>query len=234
MVKDLKVLELNLKVYVLKNIRSNEALAKIAELIDKSLAYESNFLDFHNKNMFKGYCYNSLFPLEGDGVYKNGKVYSIKIRTINKELAEHFKLYLCDEKTKCLKGLTVEERVIPKKHIEKIYSITPCVIKTDTGYWRGNLSLADYENRIKSNLIKKYNQLLQRKIEENFPVYNFIFFDNKKPVSTVMKDVELLGDKLTLIISDDEESQDLAYLALGTGIGEANGRGFGFVNYKYL
>ncbi|EQB88076.1 CRISPR-associated endoribonuclease Cas6 [Clostridium punense] len=232
--KDLNVLELNLKVYVLKNIRSNEALAKIAELIDKSLARESDFLEFHNKNMFKGYCFNSLFPLEDNGVYKNGRVYNIKIRTINRELAQHFKKYLCDEKTECLKSLTIEEKTLPQKHIEKIYSITPCVIKTDMGYWRGNLSLADYENRIKSNLIKKYNQFLQTELEEKFPVYNFISFDNKKPVSTVVKNVELLGDKVTLVISDDEESQKLAYLALGTGIGESNSRGFGFVNFRCL
>ncbi|MPM80204.1 hypothetical protein SDC9_127251 [bioreactor metagenome] len=149
-------------------------------------------------------------------------------------MAQHFKKYLCDEKTEYLKSLTIEEKTLPKKHIEKIYSITPCVIKTAMGYWKGNLSLDDYENRIKSNLIKKYNQFLQTEIDENFPIYNFIAFDNKKPVSTVVKDVELLGDKVTLVISDDEESQKLAYLALGTGIGESNSRGCGFVNFRYL
>ena len=44
----------------------------------------------------------------------------------------------------------------------------------------------------------------------------------------------LLGDKLQLTVADDEVSQRIAYMTLGTGIGENNGRGMGFVNFRWL
>ena len=47
------------------------------------------------------------------------------------------------------------------------------------------------------------------------------------------KNVVLLGDKLSLTISKDERAQELAYMALGTGIGENNARGCGFLSYRY-
>ena len=44
----------------------------------------------------------------------------------------------------------------------------------------------------------------------------------------------LLGDKISLNISDDKLAQDLAYMALGTGLLEVNSRGAGFTNYRWL
>ena len=53
-------------------------------------------------------------------------------------------------------------------------------------------------------------------------------------ISVNYKNIKLLGDKLQLNIADDKLSQKIAYMALGTGLGENNSRGLGFVNFRYL
>lgn len=230
----IRVHELTLKVYLLKNIYSKEALEKISQIIDKCLTKDENLLNFHTNNKFKNYCLNSFFPLENDKINKEGKIYSVKIRTIDEKLAEYLKKNLVNEYTDYIKALTIEDKIINQKYIEKIYSITPCVIKTDNGYWKGNLSLDEFEKRIKENLIKKYNNYFDTKLDENFQLFNMIKFENIKPISTKYKSISILGDKLTLTIAENTAAQDLAYMALGTGVGEMGSRGFGFINYKYL
>ena len=105
------------------------------------------------------------------------------------------------------------------KIFEKVYTLTPALIKSKEGYWEDNISRDEYEERIKVNLIKKYNDFTGEKLDENFKLYKGKVF---------------LGDKLSFIVSDNEIAQKLWYMSLGTGILENNSRGCGFVNYKYL
>lgn len=229
-----KIYELTLKVFLMRNIRNEDALEKIANLIDKSLSKDKDLLNFHEKNIYKFYTFNSFYPIEKSKIYKEGKIYSIKIRTVSADLVDYFKKNLVNEYTDYIKALTLECSTIPKKYIERIYSITPVVIKTEEGYWKGKLCLDDFEKRIKDNLIKKFNNYYDTKIDEDFTLFKFIKFENHKPISSKYKNINILGDKLTLVIDENESAQKLAYLALGTSIGEMNARGYGFVNYKWI
>jgi CRISPR-associated endoribonuclease Cas6 len=228
------VYEITLKVYLLRSINVEEAQQKIAELIDKSLGKNSGFLDLHNKNIFKNYCFNSFYPIDKSGIYKADNIYTVKIRTISKDLGKYFNNVLANEYTDCIKGLVTDIRIIPKKHIEKIYSITPLILKNNDGYWKGSLGFEEFEKRVKENLIKKYNFINDEKLDENFDLYTFIEIKNKKPIATSYKGKLILGDKISIVISDDIRAQELAYMALGTGIGEMNARGQGFVNFRWL
>ncbi|GAA0123524.1 MAG: CRISPR-associated endoribonuclease Cas6 [Clostridium argentinense] len=230
----MKVYEITLKIFLLKDLPMNNAYEQLSELIDKSLCKDEELLTLHNENKYKYYTFALPYKLEQDKIYRAGNLYSVKIRTVDEKILENLKTQLVNMYTSVIKALTIEVKVIPKKHISTIYSITPIVIKTDNGYWKGNLSLDQYEKRIKENLIKKYNQFFNEKINEDFPLYNFIKFDNKKPIGIKYKNITLLGDKLTLNIADDEISQRMAYLALGAGLGEISSRGMGFVNYKWI
>ncbi|MBU5593327.1 CRISPR-associated endoribonuclease Cas6 [Clostridium sp. MSJ-4] len=230
----MKVYELTLKIFLIKDLPLDQAYEELSELIDKSLCKDTELLALHNENRYKYYTFSLPYKLEEDKIYKAGNIYSVKIRTIDEKILRNFKTQLVNMYTSIIKALTVEIKVIPKKHISTLYSITPIIIKTDKGYWKGNLSLDQYEKRIKENLIKKYNQFFDEKINENFPLYNFIRFDNKKPIGIKYKNITLLGDKITLNISDDEISQNIAYLALGAGLGEMCPRGMGFLNYKWM
>ena len=226
--------EIKLKLYLLKDIALNNLQEKICSFIDNGLAKNDELLKLHQQNKFKNYCFDSLFPIEKDKVYKKNKIYTLTIRTIDNYLAEFFYSKLVNEYDDFIKGLTTEIRIIPKKYIEKIYSITPAILKCENGYWKNNISFGDYERRLKENLIKKYNSFMQTKIDEDFPLYTSIEFKNNIPIASEYKNIKVLGDKLILHISEDELSQQIAYMTIGTGIFEMNARGYGFINYRWL
>ncbi|MBU3161255.1 CRISPR-associated endoribonuclease Cas6 [Clostridium frigoris] len=230
----MKVWQLALKVYIKKNIKMEESQVEISRIIDSCLAKEKDFLKFHSINQYKNYTFSSFYPLEKNKVYLAGKIYTITLRTVDEKIVNHFKKFLDNESSDMLKALSVEIKTVPKKYIERIYSITSVVAKFENGYWRTNESLESFEKRLKENLIKKYNDFTNQKINEEFDLFTFMKFENKKPISTNYKNIKMLGDKLTLNVSENKLAQELAYFALGTGLLEMNGRGYGYVNYKWL
>lgn len=223
-----------IKVYLLKNIKSKIVLEKIAELVDQTLSKDEEFLQLHKENRFKFYCFDGLFPLAENGVYKEGGIYSFRLRSVDNELSEFLKKNIALAATKYIKVLTVQVKTIPKRPIEKLYSITPVVLKHHAGYWQGHLTITDFERRLKENLIKKQNIFYQNKLDEDFQFHNQIEFNNVKPIASVFKDITILGDKVTLYISENETAQALAYFALGAGLLEMSSRGYGFCGYRFL
>lgn len=231
----LQVFEVSIKLYLLRNIEHKNINKFITSFIDSGLAKDERLLNFHNVNTYKNYTYNSFYPIEKDKIYKKDNIYTIQIRTVDKDLAQYFCGFLKNHWTNDIKALTVDVKIIPKRLIDNLYSITPVIIKNDEfGYWRNNLSISDYERRLKENLIKKYNKIFNFKIDENFSLFTSIEIVNEKPIGFPYKDKIILGDKIKLYISDNKSAQELAYMSLGTGIGEINGRGAGYVNYKWL
>lgn len=230
----MKVWELKLKVYLKKNIPMEESQIQICKIIDNCLTKDQQFLDFHNNNKYKNYVYSSFYPIEKNKVYLAGKIYTVTLRTVDERLMKHFKKFLENESSLVIKALVLEIKIIPRKYIERIYSITPVVLKLESGYWRTNESLEIFEKRLKENLIKKYNNFTNNKINEEIDLFTFMKFDNIKPIATKYKDIKMMGDKITLNVDGNNLAQELAYFALGTGLLEMNARGFGFVNYKWL
>ncbi|NFG62983.1 MULTISPECIES: CRISPR-associated endoribonuclease Cas6 [unclassified Clostridium] len=230
----MNVFQIKLKVFLLEDIILENLQSNLSAFIDKGLSKNEELLKFHKSNKFKYYCFDSLYPIEKDKVYKKNNVYTLTIRTIDKNLAKFFNNVLVNEFDNYIKALTSEIRIIPKKHIDKIYSITPAIMKSNNGYWKSKMTLDDFERRLKENLIKKYNSILDTKINEDFDLYTTIEFKNKKPIATSYKEIKLLGDKISLNIAENEMAQNLAYMSIGTGILENNGRGFGFINYRWL
>ena len=212
----MKVYEIKLKVYLLENVELSSAQSVINKFIDVALSKKSDMLEFHNKNVYKNYCFNSFYPLEEDRMYKADNIYSIIIRTIDKNLAIYFNDILPNIYTKELKGLKSEYKIITNKAIKSIYSITPVVIKNEEGYWKNIISRNEFERRIKDNLIKKYNRFTNEKIDEEFVLYSLVEYKNNKPIAIQYKNIVLLGDKISLEIEQNKEAQLLAYMALGT------------------
>ncbi|MEG1004163.1 MAG: CRISPR-associated endoribonuclease Cas6 [Clostridium sp.] len=230
----MKVYQIKFKIFVLVDINFDNSQYIISSFIDSALSKNDKLLELHKKNEFKNYCFDSPYPTETDKLYKSGRVYTLTIRTIDSNLAKFFAENMVNEYNDVIKGLTAEVRILPKKHLEKIYSITPIIIKNEWGYWKGKITLDDFERRLKENLIKKYNSAMNTKINEDFDLYTSIEFKNRKPIGTNYKNIKLLGDKISLNIGDDKIAQDLAYMSLGTGLCEMNARGLGFVNYRWL
>lgn len=228
------VFEYKQKVRLKKNIPYEFASEKIAYFIDSALGKEEKYLEFHNRKEYKNYVFDLLYPCENDREYKSGKIYSFRIRTVSQELAEFFSARLNYHFSNEFEGVGGELQIIQQKILDKVYSLTPVLMKNDQGYWRQNLSLQEFEERLLINLVKKYNAIYQTKLDENIQLYDFMEFKNDKPVRISYKGKTLLGDKIQFVASKNKIAQDLWYMALGTGLGENNARGSGFVNYRYL
>lgn len=230
----MKVFEITLQVYLLTDITFAETNTKIAELIDSSLSSDTKLMELHNTNTFKNYCFNFFYPLERSGIYKGGSIYSVQLRTVDEYLARFFQEKVQHSYTSSIKVLTAKSKILPKRPLEKIYSVTPLIIKTADGYWRGKVGLEFFERSLKENLIKKYNKLTNSKINEDFLLYTGIEFNNEKPVSFHYKGRKLLGDKVTMHLAQDSIVQELAFMSLGVGVLEMNARGAGFMGYRWL
>lgn len=244
MASSLNVYELRLKIYLLSDIAQEQSYAALGEFLDSHLAKNPAFLKLHETNCFKFYCFDQFYPTEADGLYRRERIYTVRIRTVLPELAQYFSNSLANHYTAQMKGLTLQLRHIPQRMISELYSITPAVVKCTAGpelrkkqtggYWKDCISFEGYEQRLKVNLIKKYNVLADTKLDESFDLYRQIAWMNRKPIAVPYKGIKLLGDKLRMQISENKQAQQLAYLAVGTGICELNARGMGFVNYRYL
>lgn len=206
----------------------------LANFVDSALCQNEKLISFHEENRYKFYSIGTLWPVERGMTYKKDQLYTLTVRTTEPKLARYFSDVLRNCHTQTIKGLTVENRIIPRKMIDEIYSLSPILIKTSEGYWRSHMSLDEYEKRLFVNTVKKYNSFTGQQIEEDFPLYTNITFLNKHPIVCGYKNINLLGDKLRLQIADDEKSQELAYFILGTGLGEVNSRGAGFCNFRWI
>lgn len=230
----IKIYEISMLVFLKEDVHADDSSSKICEFIDQFLGSDEETLSFHIENKFKNYSFCSFYPLEKDKRYKANNIYTIRIRTTNLSLAKAFNEELVNTYTGTMKGLTADIKILKNRFIEKIYTITPAIIKNDNGYWKGILTIGDYERRIKENLIKKYKALTGEEIPAEHDMFTTVEINNKKPIKFKYKGKGLLGDKITLIMNEDEISQKIAHMAMGTGIGEMNARGAGYINSKCL
>lgn len=68
----LKVYEMRLKIYLLQDISQEQTYAVFANYIDSCLAKNESLLELHETNCYKQYCFDQPYPLEKDGIYKEG------------------------------------------------------------------------------------------------------------------------------------------------------------------
>lgn len=226
------VYQIDCKIYLMKNIHLNYILEEISHFIDLCLGKDEKMLEFHKRRGFKNYVHSGFKELEKSKFYKEGKIYSFSIRCIDEGLKDYFSKILSDVSSDTIKGLATTTKLIPKMYIEKLYTITPALIKLAEGYWKNNINFATYEKRLIENSIKKTKIILSENFQEDFVFYNSIVMLNRKPISNSFKNISLLGDKFEISIADNERAQQIAYILLGTGILENNSRGYGYLNYK--
>ena len=227
------VFQITLDIFLLENVRSEEATGVICKYLDRLLCENEEFISFHEERRYKNYCFNSFFPISPDKVYHKDRRYKLQLRTVDMNLAEHFSNLATEIPDRVIKVVGTEVKLLPKKNTDKLYCVTPCIMKTENGYWQGNMTTQEFALAIQTNLVKKYKHFTGQDIDENFELIRELHFVNRKPISCKYKNVNLLGDKVDIMISEDAMSQELAYFALGTGILEGNSRGFGFVNSKW-
>lgn len=231
----MKIYEYKVKIKLKKDLEYSQLAEKTSYYIDSILTEDSEFLSYHIGKQYKGYIHDLLYPIEDTGLYKKNKIYTMRVRMIEDKLVQYLMARLSFHETNEFQGVGGEIKIIPKRAIQRIYSITPIILKNPgLGYWKGHMTLDDFEKRLKDNLIKKYKFFTGKDIDESLSLYDLIEFKNKVPVKVPYKNINLLGDKIVLEIAQNQQAQELAYFALGVGLLENNSRGFGFINFKYI
>lgn len=227
------VYELRLKLSLKENIPYFTACEKIGQLINRTLCKDPEYLSFHEDlRDYKFYSFDGFSPSEKDGIYEKGMIYGVRLRTVKEDLAEFFLNNLDGEETAAMRCNRADIKIIPKKAIDSVFTVTPAIMKNyPVGYWKGNMTTAEFEKRLTDNLMKKYKRLTGKSLGEDFMLYNAIKFKNKKPIKISYKGITLLGDKIELTAAQNKKAQELLYMALGTGILENNSAGCGFVNF---
>jgi len=229
---NIKIYQVECKVYLVKDITYGEMQAVLAGFVDQVIARQEKWLQFHNQNCFKNYVFSGFKKVAASGIYQEGSLNTFFVRCVDWELANYFQRELAIGSTQKIRGLACQLRELNPRMIQKLYLITPAIAKFEDGYWRRKHTLEEYQTRIMVNAIKKYNGITQDKMEEPVSLfYNFKLL-NRVPIKVKYKEIYLLGDKFELVVTEEEKAQQLAKVILAAGALECNARGFGFANYK--
>lgn len=242
----MQVFEGTLKLYLLKDVFNKNYQEKISAIIDKCLLGDETKKDFHEKRALKGYVFNGFFDKNAkskDFKYPAGSVYSVRIRSLNKELMDYFKNNLSKVRTLEMQALTFDYRALPDTIVKTIYSITPAICKFEDGYWQKSHTLDDVMKRVEQNARKKLELfgesvpddsdfIISVKKLNSYPIVRE--FNRKGSPNDGNRKINLLCDKFEFEISPTENSQKLAKAIIGAGLLEMNARGFGYVNVKTL
>ncbi|WHH60987.1 CRISPR-associated endoribonuclease Cas6 [Petroclostridium sp. X23] len=225
----MKYYELINTVYLVKDLPYDETNRKIGQFINKALLYDEDLKDWHKVNCYKFYVYNSLYPIESGKIYKAGKTYVFRIRSLSKEFLAKIEKILPVVTDDCIKILSVQQRDIHQRHIIGLRTITPAIATIDGNYWRQRHDVLKLIEQIQLNLLKKYKSYYGEDLIINNNFIKYIEFDNHTPIALKYKDMTLIGNKFHLIINNDAVSQKLAFIALAAGILEKNSsNGMGF------
>ncbi|MDQ9891510.1 hypothetical protein RFZ55_03980, partial [Acinetobacter baumannii] len=73
--------------------------------------------------------FNTLYPCKINKYYTKGNIYELKIRTVDYKLAKFLLENLPNTTTKELKGLEAKVRILEERPIEKLYALSPVIVK---------------------------------------------------------------------------------------------------------
>lgn len=222
----------NIKVaLLLKNdTQAFENYEKISKLISASMLKDQALKQLHEENRYKNYVFCNLYPIEKDGIYKAGNIYTFQIRTIDFKLGLKIKQVLNNFQNEEFKVIVSDLETSTQRKINTLATLTPAIITSDKGDYLINNDMQLVKERILANAQKKYNQLYNEKINMDF--IKSIKQTNNKPIKIPYKNINILGYKFEIEVKDDPISQNLAYLILSVGLLEKNAEGFGFCKAK--
>ncbi len=218
----------NLKTLVLlkQDIKYEELYEKISKLISQSMLNNLELKELHEKNKYKNYTFCSLYPIEKNGTYKKGSLYTFDIRFLDLQFSMKIKQLLGETENSYFKVIMTNMETGTQRKINKLITLTPAVITTEKGDYKIDDDMNFVKERAVANIQKKYNQIYNEKIDIEF--IKCVRKINLKPIKIPYKNINLLANKFEFEIKDDPMSQNLAYLALAIGILEKNAEGFGF------
>ncbi len=231
----MEVFDLTVTTLVKEDIYYQDLQELLGKFIHKSMLLNKELRDLHKKSILKNYSFSSLYPTEVKSkVYKSGSVYVFRIRSLDQNFIKIFRECLREIKGGLFQAIATEIRTISKRIIQSLYTVTPAIVTVDNKPWMQSDDLDLFIERIGSNAEKKYKQFNGEEINSNNLIVNLEFM-NKKPIVTNYKGVKLLGHKVKMEISNEVNSQKLAYTMLGAGcLEKSSSLGAGFCMARFI
>lgn len=229
--------ELKITAVLKKTIHHLQSQQYIGEWINRAQLTDSYLKQIHYDKKFKQFVFSNLYPLERDGIYQHGRCYVITMRSSQEHLLNRIRASMerCYE-TEFFQLVACEQKIKRLSHIMEITTITPAIVTISGEPWVKEKNIEILLQQLHSNAEKKFKDLYPDAQHQGFqPFIQSIFVENRKPIATAYKGHKLVGNKLRLIINDDEYSQKLAQVVLGSGLGEKGSSiGAGFCLAKGL
>jgi CRISPR-associated endoribonuclease Cas6 len=224
----------------------------IYNLLLKPITNDSFLKDLHNNDKgIKLYSVSGLFPTEKNKYYKKDKNYTFLIRSFNKNIITKFEKELkCIKSNEHFRDIKAGFRALKNSRVNillELYTPTPVIVTLPNDkypkdrYWtvkdtNGNAEL--FREMIENNLKRKYEAITGTQVpREHSFIQQFKIVSQNPQFLTVMssgKKLQFLGYKVSITPQTDEVSQNMAFVALGTGLGEKNSFCGGFCNAEVI
>jgi len=233
----MKYFELTCTAYLKRDISFKNSFEFISKYISYSMAQDKELKTLHKEIGFKHYTFDNFYPIQRDGIYKEGNIYQITIRSLNenliKTLSKTLRLNIDNPNFSIVQ---TSQKTINQSFISEIYSATPVIVTMKDGkYWVKEDDLMILHKQLQDNLIKKYQDFFAHNIKTSQTFIQLFELKNNR-LQTIQTDklhshgvpVKFYGNKFRIVPNEDEISQKLAFIALACGLGEKNSFGGGF------
>ncbi len=232
----MKYFELICTAYIKKDISFKDSFEVINKYINFSMAQNQILKTLHERKGYKFYNFGNFYPTEKEKVYKKGNSYQFRLRSPDEAFVDNLSKTL-RQNIDNPNFLTVEvtKRAVKQFFVSELYSATPVVVTADKGvFWtmERDGDILKLQRLLHDNLEKKYFDFYREKlkVEQNF--VQLLEIKNSVPQSIWAskngKSFKFFGNKFRIVPNEDEVSQKLAFMALGSGLGEKNSFGGGF------
>ena len=209
----------------------------IGNWISRAQLGDSYFKQAHHDQGYKFFVFSSLYPIEKDGVYQRGRAYILTIRSSRQDTLSRINACMrsCREDD-YFQLVSIDQRTRKLAHITEMITITPAIVTIDHKPWLHENNIELLVKQLHANAEKKFKHLYPDQPMEPFqPFIQGIRVENRKPIATSYKGRKLLGNKLRLFINEDDYSQKLANIVLGSGLAEkGSSLGAGFCLAKAI
>lgn len=229
--------ELKLTLLLKKSTHHLQMSEPIGNWLSQAQLADPVFKQTHYDKAYKHFVFSNLYPIEKDGIYQQGRIYVLTIRSSLADILTRLQQCLkkCRE-SDCFQFIACEQSTRRLGHITELLTVTPAIVTVDGRPWLPEDNMELLIERLHANAEKKYKSLYPNApVQDGQPFIQGIVIENRKPLATSYKGRKLLGNKLHLLIHEDEYSQKLANVVMGSGLAEkGSSLGAGFCLAKYL
>lgn len=229
----MKYYELVVTALIKEDILLKGVQESIGRFLNESMLLDEELKSLHEKRTLKNYVFSGFYPIEKTKTYKAGNIYVFRIRSLQQSLLKKLECCMKRNKLGSLHVIAAEYKTFANKLIDSIYTVNPVIVTVNNRPWMQDDDVDLFVKRLEDNAEKKLKAFLHEEVS-NYHFIEGIEFTNLNPVPTSYKGITLLGHKVRVKVKSDEDSQKLAHVVLGAGLGEKGssiGGGFCLANF---